>query len=98
VIDPVERRGMLGDTPDYAGLLTFGSRPYTPDPAEPAGFDVAVVGAPMDVLVSDRAGARFRAARDPRRERAAGTARGDGRRRARRAARGRLRRRACAPG
>jgi agmatinase len=33
--------------------------PYTEDPAELAGFDVAVVGAPMDDLVSDRPGARL---------------------------------------
>jgi agmatinase len=33
--------------------------PCTQDPAELAGFDVAIVGAPMDELVSDRPGARF---------------------------------------
>ena len=33
--------------------------PYTEDPAELAGFDVAIVGAPMDDLVSDRPGARL---------------------------------------
>src|SRR5580765_1017200 len=33
--------------------------PYTEDPAELAGFDVAIVGAPTDDLVSDRAGTRF---------------------------------------
>jgi agmatinase len=32
---------------------------YTEDPAELAGFDVAVVGAPMDDLVSDRPGTRL---------------------------------------
>ena len=33
--------------------------PYTEDPAELAGADVAIVGAPTDDLVSDRPGARF---------------------------------------
>src|SRR5262245_21235383 len=33
--------------------------PYTQDPAELAGVDVAIVGAPTDDLVSDRPGARF---------------------------------------
>ena len=33
--------------------------PYTQDPAELEGFHVAIVGAPMDDLVSDRPGARF---------------------------------------
>ena len=33
--------------------------PTTQDPAELEGFDVAVVGAPMDELVSDRPGARL---------------------------------------
>jgi agmatinase len=59
VIDPLERWGDLGDKPDYAGLLTFGGLPYTQDPAELAGVDVAIVGAPTDDLVSDRPGARF---------------------------------------
>src|SRR5206468_1004971 len=48
-----------GEKPDYAGLLTFGSLPYTQDPAELEGVDVAIVGAPTDDLVSDRPGARF---------------------------------------
>ena len=59
MIDPIERWRELGDKPDYAGLLTFGSLPYTQDPAELQGVDVAVVGAPTDDLVSDRPGARF---------------------------------------
>jgi agmatinase len=58
VIDPLARWG-LGDKPDYAGLLTYGGAPYTEDPAELAGADVAIVGAPFDELVSDRPGARF---------------------------------------
>jgi agmatinase len=59
LIDPLERWAQYGEKPDYAGLLTFAGSPYTQDPAELVGFDVAVVGAPMDDLVSDRPGARF---------------------------------------
>jgi agmatinase len=59
VIDPLERWRRYGEKPDYAGLLTFGSLPYTQDPAELDGVDVAIVGAPTDDLVSDRPGARF---------------------------------------
>ena len=60
MIDPAERwpRGHE-DKPDYAGLLTYGGAPYTQDPGELRGVDVAVVGAPMDELVSDRPGTRF---------------------------------------
>jgi agmatinase len=70
VIDPLERWRRLGlpDKPDYAGLLTFGGTPYSQDAAELAGFDVAIVGAPTDDLVSDRPGTRFA----PRAIRAAG--------------------------
>jgi agmatinase len=57
VIDP-ETRWSHGK-PDYAGLLTFGGLPYTEDPAELDGFDAAIIGAPMDDLVSDRPGTRF---------------------------------------
>ena len=57
MLDPLERWARYGEKPDYAGLLTFGGQPYTEDPAELAGFDVAIVGAPMDDLVSDRPGA-----------------------------------------
>jgi agmatinase len=59
VIDPLERWRQYGEKPDYAGLLTFGSLPYTQDPAELEGVDVAIVGAPTDDLVSDRPGTRF---------------------------------------
>ena len=59
MIDPLERWRRYGEKPDYAGLLTFGTLPYTQDPAELAGIDVAIVGAPTDDLVSDRPGARF---------------------------------------
>jgi agmatinase len=61
MIDPVERWRELGlpDKPDYAGLLTYAGMPYTQDPADLAGVDVAIVGAPTDDLVSDRPGTRF---------------------------------------
>ncbi|HET6550833.1 MAG TPA: agmatinase [Solirubrobacter sp.] len=59
MIDPLNRWRAYGEKPDYAGLLTFGGVPFTEDPAELAGFDVAIVGAPMDDLVSDRPGARL---------------------------------------
>jgi len=70
VIDPLERWRELGlpDKPDYAGLLTFAGLPYTQDPADLEGVDVAIVGAPMDDLTSDRPGTRF----GPRAIRAAG--------------------------
>ena len=58
MIDPLERWREFGEKPDFAGLLTFAGVPYTEDPAELEGCDVAVVGAPMDDLVSDRPGAR----------------------------------------
>ena len=59
MLDPLERWRPLGDKPDYAGFLTFGGAPATQDPRELAGFDVAIVGAPTDELVSDRPGTRF---------------------------------------
>ncbi|MDX8153671.1 agmatinase family protein [Patulibacter brassicae] len=59
MLDPLQRWAAYGEKPDYAGLLTFAGQPYTEDPAELAGVDVAIVGAPIDELVSDRPGARF---------------------------------------
>ena len=59
MIDPRSRWEKYGEKPDYMGLLTFSGLPYTEDPAELAGVDVAIVGAPMDELTSDRAGTRF---------------------------------------
>ena len=59
MIDPLERWAHVHEKPDYAGLLTYGGAVYTQDPDELFGFDVAIVGAPMDDLVSDRPGARF---------------------------------------
>ncbi len=68
MIDPQERWRPLPDKPDYAGFLSFGGAPLTQDPAELAGFDVAIIGGPTDDLVSDRPGTRFA----PRAIRAAG--------------------------
>ena len=59
MIDPLQRWREFGEKPDYAGLPSFSGMPYTEDPAELAGVDVAIVGAPTDDLVSDRPGARF---------------------------------------
>jgi agmatinase len=65
MLDPGARWGATG-RPDYAGLLTYAGMPYTEDPAEVEGADVAIVGAPFDDLVSDRPGTRYgpRAIRD----------------------------------
>jgi agmatinase len=59
VIDPLRRWADIGEKPDYAGPLSYGGAPYTQDPAGLEGVDVAIVGAPMDELVSDRPGTRF---------------------------------------
>jgi agmatinase len=67
MLDPTTR-WPAGEKPEHAGLLTFAGQPYTEDAAELAGADVAIVGAPMDELVSERPGARF----GPRAIRAAG--------------------------
>jgi agmatinase len=58
MLDPGARWSRFGK-PDYAGLLSYAGLPWTEDAADLAGADVAVVGAPMDDLVSDRPGARF---------------------------------------
>ena len=59
MIDPFQRWASVGEKPDYAGLLTFAGVPYTQDAAHLEDVDVAIVGAPMDDLVSDRPGTRF---------------------------------------
>jgi agmatinase len=59
VIDPLQRWREHGEKPDYAGPVSFGGAPYTQDAERLDGFDVAIVGAPTDDLVSDRPGARF---------------------------------------
>jgi agmatinase len=48
-----------GERPEYAGLPTYAGLPWTEDPAELAGVDAAIVGAPFDELVSDRPGTRY---------------------------------------
>src|SRR5215204_511239 len=58
MLDPARRWGRFGK-PDYAGLLTYAGIPWTEEVAHLEGVDVAIVGAPMDDLVSDRPGARF---------------------------------------
>jgi agmatinase len=58
MIDPLER-WEHGEKPDYAGPLSYGGARLTQDPAELRGVDVAIVGAPMDDLVSDQPGTRF---------------------------------------
>ncbi|HWF25558.1 MAG TPA: agmatinase [Solirubrobacteraceae bacterium] len=72
MLDPRARWSQIGEKPDYAGLLTFSGLPYTEDPADLAGVDAAIVGAPMDDLVSDAPGTRY----GPRAIRAASTGAG----------------------
>ena len=59
MLDPLHRWREFGEKPDYAGLLSFSGIPYTQDLQELEGADVAIIGAPMDDLVSDRPGTRF---------------------------------------
>jgi agmatinase len=59
MLDPLQRWRSYGEKPDYMGPLSFGGAPLTQDAAELAGFDVAIIGAPMDELVSDKPGTRF---------------------------------------
>lgn len=47
------------DESAYSGIQTFGKLPLVLDPAELAGADAVIVGAPIDELVSFRPGARF---------------------------------------
>ena len=67
MIDPLTRWAAYGEKPDYAGLMTYAGLPYTEDPEELRGADVAILGAPMDELTSDSPGHAVRAAGDPRR-------------------------------
>jgi agmatinase len=59
-LDPHRRwkEAGLEGVPEYAGLVSFAGLPYTEDPEELDGCDVAVVGAPMDELATDRPGTR----------------------------------------
>ncbi len=59
MIDPMSRWAAVGEKPDYAGLLTFSALPYTEDLLELADVDAAIIGAPMDDLVSDHPGTRL---------------------------------------
>jgi agmatinase len=59
MLDPQRRWAHVGEKPDYAGLLSFCGLPYTEDQADLEGVDVAIVGAPLDELVSERPGARL---------------------------------------
>ena len=70
-LDPYRRWTSLGieGKPDFAGLLSWAALPYTEDPEDLAGVDAAIVGAPMDDLVSERPGTRY----GPRAIRAAST-------------------------
>ena len=72
MIDPMTRWAAYGEKPDYAGLPSFAGLPYTEDPADLEGADVAIVGAPVDELTSDAPGMRF----GPRAIRAASCAAG----------------------
>lgn len=47
------------DEPAYAGGATFQKLPLALDPSELEGADVAILGAPMDDLVSNRPGTRY---------------------------------------
>ena len=47
------------DEPGYAGINTFQKVPLVLDPEELKGADVAILGAPMDDMVTHRPGARF---------------------------------------
>ncbi len=47
------------DSPDYVGGFTFCKVPLVLDPNELSGADVAIVGAPMDEMVTNRPGTRF---------------------------------------
>lgn len=59
MLDPLQRWSALGEKPDYAGPLSFAGVPFTQDSADLTDADVAIVGAPVDDLVSDRPGTRF---------------------------------------
>ena len=60
MIDPLERWARVRREARFRGPAHLRRRcPTTQDPAELRGFDVAVVGAPTDDLVSDRPGTRF---------------------------------------
>ncbi len=53
------RINRAGIRSNFAGLVTFSERDVALEPADLAGVDVAVVGAPIDETVTYRPGARF---------------------------------------
>lgn len=59
--------GRIGAKPTHVGMPTFAALPYSEDPADLAGVDAAIVGAPYDLQV-DHPGTRY----GPRAIRAAG--------------------------
>src|ERR1700744_957585 len=59
MLDPQRRWAHVGEKPDYAGLLSFCGLPYSEAAAELEEVGVAIVGAPLDELVSERPGARM---------------------------------------
>src|SRR6201995_4131701 len=59
MLDPQRRWAHVGEKPDYAGFLSFCGLPYSEAAAELGEVDVAIVGAPLDELVSERPGARM---------------------------------------
>jgi agmatinase len=61
IIDPQQRWQEVGVAikPDHAGLLTYAALPYAHAADDLDGVDVAIVGAPMEELQSDRGGTRF---------------------------------------
>ena len=58
MIDPAARWPDPETKPPYAGLVSFAGLPWSEDPADLAGIDAAIVGAPFDMLASDRPGTR----------------------------------------
>jgi agmatinase len=58
MLDPYGRWSEPARKPPYAGLPSFAALPWTEDPADLQGVDVAVIGAPFDSLSSDRPGSR----------------------------------------
>ncbi|MBU3751843.1 MAG: agmatinase, partial [Mycobacterium sp.] len=45
----------------YSGMVSFGQRPFLTEPEQLDAWqpDVAIVGAPFDIAVTNRPGARF---------------------------------------
>ena len=58
ITNPYGRWQEPGRKPPYAGLPSFAALPWSEDPEDLDGVDVAIVGAPFDWLASDRVGSR----------------------------------------